>query len=191
MALSEERRYTYADILDWPEDERVELIYGEPYQMAPGPLFTHQTISFALGLQLGKYLEGKKCRALCAPFDVLLFAQDGDYDEDIDTVVQPDVFVVCDPSKWGERRCNGAPDLIIEILSPSTTKHDRITKFNLYQRAGVREYWLVDPRAKVVQVMMLEDGKYYAPTVYTAQDTVPVGVLDDCQIDLRRVFANV
>lgn len=191
MALPQEKRYTYADVLNWPENERIELIDGEPCLMAPGPSFTHQTISFAIGLQLGKYLEGKKCRALCAPFDVLLFGEDCDRPEDADTVVQPDVFVVCDPKKWGNRYCKGAPDLIIEILSSSTRRNDRLTKFNLYQRAGVKEYWIVDPDAKAVLVHTLEDGQYHSPAVYTGNSSVPVGVLEDCQIDLAAVFEGI
>lgn len=191
MALPQEKNYTYADLLDWPEDERVELIYGEPYLMAPGPLFAHQTISFSIALQLGKYLEGKKCRALCAPFDVVLFAGDDDQAENADTVVQPDVFVVCDPSKWHKRYCKGAPDLVVEILSSSTSRHDRITKFNLYQRAGVKEFWIVDPRTKTVMVHTLEDGQYHAPVAYSSNAVVPVGVLEDCKIDLKPVFEGI
>lgn len=191
MAMPKKEHYTYADLLDWPEDERVELIGGEPYQMAPSPSFGHQCVSMALALQLGKYLEGKKCRVLSAPFDVCLFEQEDDELYDIDTVVQPDIFVVCDPGKWGKRRCKGAPDLIIEILSPSTRQHDRLTKFNLYQKAGVQEYWIVDPDEKTVIVMTLEEGQYHAPAAYSANAVVPVGVLEGCRIDLKPVFEGV
>lgn len=191
MALLQEKRYTYADLLNWPDDERVELIDGEPYLMAPAPSPDHQSISWALIVQIGGYLEGKKCRAFHAPFDVRLFEQTGNQSYDVDTVVQPNLSIVCDPNKLDEHGCKGAPDMVVEILSPSSTKHDRITKFNLYQRAGVKEYWIVDPRAKAVQVHTLEDGRYHAAIVYTAQDTVPVGVLEDCRIDLSRVFVDV
>lgn len=191
MALSQEKRYTYADILDWPEEERVELIYGEPYLMAPAPSPNHQSISCALIVQIGGYLEGKKCRAFHAPFDVRLFEEDGNQPHHVDTVVQPDLLIVCDPNKLDRHGCKGAPDLVVEILSPSTMRHDRLLKFNLYQKAGVKEYWIVDPDAKGVMVMTLEEGQYHAPMLYTAQDTVPVGVLEDCRIDLSRVFADV
>lgn len=191
MALPQEKYYTYADILNWPEDERVELIDGEVYMMAPGPSFEHQSISMAIALQLGKHLEGKRCRVLCAPFDVCLFERNDDEPYEADTVVQPDIFVVCDPSKWDKRCCKGAPDLIIEILSPSSRQRDRLTKLNLYQRAGVKEYWIVDPDEKTVIVMTLEDGEHYAPTAYSSQATVPVGVLEDCKIDLGPVFEGI
>lgn len=191
MALSQEKHYTYADILNWPEDEQVELIYGEPYLMAPAPAPNHQSISLALIVQIGGYLEGKKCRAFHAPFDVRLFEKDRDQPRQVDTVVQPDLLIVCDPSKLDKHGCKGAPDMVVEILSPSTMRNDRLLKFNLYQKAGVKEYWIVDPETKVVLVMTLEEGQYHAPLIYTAQDFVPVGVLEDCKIDLSRVFADV
>lgn len=191
MALPQEKSYTYEDILNWPEDERVELIDGEPYMMAPAPSPDHQSISWELVLQIGNYLKGKKCRAYHAPFDVRLFEEDGDQPYNVDTVVQPDLLVVCDPSKLDGHGCKGAPDLIIEILSPSTRQHDRLTKLNLYQRAGVKEYWIVDPEEKTVIVMTLEDGEHYAPTAYSANAVVPVGVLEDCKIDLKPVFEGI
>lgn len=191
MALPQEKYYTYEDILNWPGDERVELIDGEPYMIRSSPSSEHQTISLELILQIGNYLRGKKCRLYHAPFDVRLFEKDGDQPRHVDTVVQPDLLVVCDPSKLDNNGCKGAPDLIIEILSPSTRQHDRLTKLNLYQRAGVREYWIVDPEEKTVIVMTLEDGEHYAPTAYSSNAVVPVGVLEDCRIDLKPVFAGV
>lgn len=191
MALPQEKYYTYEDILNWPGDEQVELINGDVYMMAPAPSPDHQSISWELIVQLGNYLKGKKCRAYHAPFDVRLFEKDGDQPRHVDTVVQPDLLVVCDLSKLDNNGCKGAPDLIIEILSPSTRQHDRLTKLNLYQRAGVQEYWIVDPEEKTVIVMTLEDGEHYAPTAYSSQATVPVGVLEDCKIDLGPVFEGI
>lgn len=191
MALPQEKYYTYEDILNWPGDEQVELINGDVYMMAPAPSPDHQSISWALIVQLGNYLKGKKCRAFHAPFDVRLFEEDGDQPYHVDTVVQPDLLVVCDPSKLDGHGCKGAPDLVIEILSPSTRQHDRLTKLNLYQRAGVQEYWIVDPEEKTVIVMTLEDGEHYAPTAYSSQATVSVGVLEDCKIDLGPVFEGI
>lgn len=191
MALPQEKYYTYADLLDWPENERVELINGEVYMMAPAPSPGHQSISLELSLQIGTYLKGKNCRLYYAPFDVRLFEKDGDQPHHVDTVVQPDLLVVCDPSKLDGHGCKGAPDLIIEILSPSTRRHDRLTKLNLYRQAGVKEYWIVDPDEKTVIVMTLEDGQHYAPTAYSANATIPVGVLEDCKIDLKPVFEGV
>lgn len=191
MALPQEKYYTYEDILNWPGDERVELIDGEPYLIRSSPSSEHQTISLELILQIGSYLRGKKCRLYHAPYDVRLFEKDGDQPYQVDTVVQPDLLVVCDPSKVDSNGCKGAPDLVIEILSPSTRQHDRLTKLNLYRRAGVKEYWIVDPEEKTVIVMTLEDGEHYAPTAYSANARVPVGVLEDCVIDLGPVFAGL
>lgn len=181
-------RYTFADILAWDEDGRVEIIDGEVIMMAPAPARVHQEISFELCRQLGNYLKGKRCRAYPAPFDVRLFEEDGDRPEDVNTVVEPDITVVCDTSKLDERGCKGAPDMVVEILSPSTQRHDRFIKFRLYQRAGVREYWIVDPDSKTVQSFILEDGHYAVKEFGTAGDKMTVNVLEDCVIDLSEVF---
>lgn len=190
MALSQEKRYTYADILDWPKDERVELIDGEIYMMSP-PMRRHQKAAGKIFQQFANYLDGKKCEVYPAPFGVRLFEKKDDPPYNVSTFVEPDITVVCDPDKLDDYGCKGAPDLVVEILSPSTVRHDRLLKFNLYQKAGVKEYWIVDPDAKGVMVMTLEEGQYHAPMLYTAKDTVPVGVLEDCRIDLSTVFADV
>ena len=119
-----------------------------------------------------------------------LFEGDGDAPEDVGTMLEPDVTVVCDPDKLDNIGCKGAPDLVMEILSPSTTRHDCFTKFNLYQRAGVREYWIIDPDDKTVQVFVLEDGRYTAKDFGAAGDTVRVNVLEDCTMDLSQVFTE-
>ena len=125
--------------------------------MAP-PSRTHQEISGALFAQLYNFLDGKKCRVYAAPFAVRLFERDGEAPEDVDTMVEPDLSVVCDSNKLDKHGCKGAPDLVIEILSPSTRRHDRLIKIGLYQRAGVREYWIVDPENKAVQVFLQDGG---------------------------------
>ena len=180
-------RYTFADCLTWDENERIEIINGEAVMMAP-PSRTHQEVSGALFAQLYTFLEGKKCRVYSAPFAVRLFEKDGDTPEDVDTMVEPDISVVCDSSKLDDAGCKGAPDLVMEILSPSTMRHDRFTKFNLYQRAGVREYWIVDPSSNSVQVFVLEDGNYKAQDFGTVGDIIKVNVLDGCFIELSKVF---
>ena len=140
MALpAEKSRYTFADVLKWDESERVEIIDGEVVMMSPPPSRGHQEISGELFAQIYAYLKGKKCKVYAAPFAVRLFEQEGDSPEDVDTVVEPDISVVCDRDKLDQHGCKGAPDMVVEILSPSTRRHDRMTKFNLYQRAGVRE----------------------------------------------------
>ena len=189
MALPvEKERYTFADVLAWPDNERAELINGEVVMMAPAPSRGHQGISFEMCRQFGNYLEGKRCQAYSAPFDVRLFEKDGDTPEDVDTVVEPDITIVCDPSKLDDRGCKGAPDMVVEILSPSTQRHDQLVKLGLYQRAGVREYWIVNPEDRTVQVMLLENGLYRVVDVGTAQDVVKVNSLEGCCLELEKVF---
>ena len=188
MALpAEKERYTFADVLTWPDNERAELIDGEPVMMAP-PTTAHQLISFEIGRQLGNYLEGKKCRAIPAPFAVRLFEKDGDSPEDVDTMVEPDISIVCDSSKLDKHGCKGAPDMVLEILSPSTQRHDRLVKLGLYQRAGVREYWIVSPEEQTVQVFLNKDASLLPHEVYDRQGVAKVNVLDGCFIELSKVF---
>lgn len=189
MALPQQKSYTYADLLSWDDDVRYELIKGEPVMMSP-PYRIHQKISGELYLQIGSYLKGKRCEVYHAPFSVRLFEKDSDAPHTVDTLVEPDLTVICDPGKLDKYGCKGAPDLVVEILSPSTRQHDCLIKYNLYQQAGVKEYWIVDPDKKVVLVHKLVDGQYHAPDAYTAEDTVPVGVLEDCAVDLTAVFSE-
>lgn len=188
MPLPKEKFYTLADALTWDEQDRIELIQGSPVMMAP-PSRAHQKISMALATQLSSYLAGKKCEVYAAPFAVRLFEEKDDRPENVDTLVEPDISVICDPSKLDDIGCKGAPDLIMEILSPSTNRHDKLTKFNLYQQAGVREYWIVDPASKSVQIFVLEDGRYAAKDFGSAEETVRVNVLENCDIDLTQVFS--
>ena len=184
--LPQERRYSYADLLQWDDGTRYELYDGRPLALA-SPSDVHQEISIELSTQLHTYLRGKKCKVYTAPFDARIFEEEGDDPESVDTVLQPDLMVVCDPNKVDRRGVHGAPDLIVEILSPSTAQYDRLIKFNLYQRAGVREYWIIDPTSRVVSTYTLENGKYQA-AAYGADSSVRVGILDDCTIDLSTVF---
>lgn len=189
MALPMEKaRCTFADILTWDECERAEIICGEVVMMSPPPSTTHQEISFELCRQLGNYLKGKQCKAYPAPFAVRLFEADGDRPEDVDTMVEPDISIICDRRKIDKHGCKGAPDMVVEILSPSTQRHDRFVKFSLYQRAGVREYWIIDPDSKTVQSFILEDGHYSVKEFGTAGDKIKVNVLEDCVIDLAELF---
>jgi Uma2 family endonuclease len=175
--------YTYADYLEWDDSERWELIDGVAYAMS-APLTRHQRLLRRFVLLLGNFLEGKPCELFPAPFDVRLDADDYD-----DTVVQPDLLVVCDKTKLDEKGCKGAPDLIIEIISPSSARMDRFLKFNKYQQSGVREYWIVDPETNSVQVCVLEGGRYFV-TAYGDEDDVAVTVLPGCQISLKDVLAE-
>ena len=182
-------RYTFADCLTWGENERIEIINGEAVMMAP-PTRIHQEILMELSRQLANFLEGKKCKVYPAPFAVRLFEKDGDTPEDVDTMVEPDISVVCDHDKLDKHGCKGAPDLVVEILSPSTQRHDRLVKLDLYQRAGVREYWIVDPDSSTVQVFMLKDGYLHPHEVYSEKDIAKVNVLDGCFIELSKVFPS-
>jgi Uma2 family endonuclease len=184
MALESNKHYTWADYLTWDDNVRYELIDGIPYMMSPAPSLAHQTISNELSFQLTSFLKGSPCKLFTAPCDVRLNAADGD-----NTVVQPDLLVVCDKTKLDGKACVGAPDMIIEILSPSTEHRDRVVKLNLYQRAGVREYWMVDPDSRAVHVCILKNNEYIL-RAYTDADTVPVHVLEGCGINLADVFAE-
>ena len=190
MALpAEEPRYTFADALAWGEDERIEIIDGEAFMMAP-PSPVQQEISVELATQLRTFLRGKRCKVYPAPFAVRLFEEEGDRPDDVDTMVEPDITVVCDPERVDRYGYRGAPDLVIEILSPSTRRHDLTIKYQLYQRAGVREYWIVDPVMKVVNVHLLEDGLYNAPEAYTAGAKVPVSLWEGFRMDLSMKSAE-
>lgn len=166
MALPEEsnRRFTYADYQHWPADERWELIDGEAWAMSPAPTVSHQTLLGQLFRQIDEALDGAPCRALISPVNVLLPAS-GESEENSTTVVQPDILVVCDPGKITDRNVLGAPDWIIEVLSPATARYDHLTKRALYQRAGVREYWLVHPVDRVITVYTLQNGQFSPPEI--------------------------
>ena len=191
MALPAEKpRYTFADALTWDEGERAELIDGEVILMAPAPSRVHQGISGEIFRQLGNYLKGKKCKVYAAPFDVRLFEVDGDRPEDVDTVVEPDITVVCDPSKLDERGCKGAPDMVVEILSPSTRKKDLTVKLRKYIGAGVSEYWIVDPDKK--KVVVYDFAHEELPAVYGFDSKIPAGIFKgECEVDFAEIYEYI
>ncbi len=151
-------RYTYADYITWQFDEIVELIKGKIVRMSPVPRMSHQKIVGKIFKKIDDYLLPYKCNVFVAPFDVIL--QKTTSTEKINTVVQPDICVICDEEKIQEAGCFGSPDLIIEILSPTTKKKDYNEKFNLYEENEVREYWLVDPSDKTAEIYVLENQQY-------------------------------
>ena len=183
LKQQESRRYTYADYCEWDDDERWELIDGVPHAMA-APTRSHQSILREIVLQIGPFLRGKTCEMFFAPFDVRLNADTLD-----NTVVQPDIVVFCDESKLDDKGGIGAPDMAIEILSPSTASHDMIRKYMLYMNVGVREYWIVDPATKTVVVHLLEDGTYRG-RAFGETEVVPVTVLEGCEVNLAEVFGE-
>ena len=191
LVLDINKRYTYADYLTWLDGETRELIHGFIHMMSPAPRMTHAIVSKNIYWYLESVVRNNKskCKVFYAPFDVR-FPKGGEtaYDK-IDTVVQPDICVVCDLSKLDERGCCGAPDMIAEVLSPSTNKKDLTKKFALYEESGVKEYWIVYPNDKAVHIFLLqEDGKYDAGAIYELEGKVPVHVFDNYLIDLDDIF---
>jgi len=182
--------YTYGDYLKWDDDERWELIDGIAYNMTPAPSRFHQQVSGELVFQLLSYLRNSSCKVYAAPFDVRLPEGD-ESDEAVRTVVQPDISVICDPSKLDDKGCKGSPDLIVEILSPATARKDMKEKFLRYERAGVKEYWVADPSGKTVSVFKLSGvGLFGRPDVYGEEERIKVGILEDLEIDLKTVFSE-
>ena len=179
QAQNTERRYTYEDYLSWDGEQRWELIDGIRYAMAPAPLRRHQDVLVNLLTAIRIYLRGKSCKVYAAPFDVQLTADD--------TVVQPDISVICDASKFTDRGCKGAPDMVVEILSPSSEVLDLGIKLIKYLEAGVREYWAIDPKERKLFVFMGKDA-LTLPAMYGDKAKVRISVLDDCVIDLADVF---
>lgn len=156
--------YTYGDYAQWSDDARWELIDGAPFCMSPAPNDAHQSISGDLFAAIYNRLEGKPCRVFAAPFDLLL--PDGDEpDAKVKNVFQPDLLVVCDRKKRTGRAVRGAPDLVVEILSPSTSMMDFVRKKDIYERHGVPEYWIVDPESEEVAVLTLGEGGRWNPPV--------------------------
>lgn len=180
-------RHTYADYRQWPEDVRYELIDGYAYAMGPAPARRHQEVAGEIFRQIADALEGSPCRPYIAPFDVRLPRSD-EADDAVDTVVQPDLSVICDKAKLDERGCRGAPDWIIEVLSPATAGHDQIVKRALYERAGVREYWLVHPVDRIVSIYLLLDGAYGKPAVQELEGSTAAQAVPGVVIDWARVM---
>ena len=190
LNLDESKRYTYADYLTWLDDKRRELINGFIHLMS-APVRVHAYISTELSTLFRLFIKKRKgkCHIYHAPFDVRLPLNNETSDDKIYNVVQPDICVVCDLSKLDEKGCIGAPDLIVEVLSPSTLKYDWNYKFTLYETAGVKEYWIVDPKAKIVNVFLLQaDGKYDLGTVYECNQKAPVHIFKGLEIDLNKLF---
>jgi Uma2 family endonuclease len=175
--------YTYADILEMDEHVRAEIIDGELFMMAP-PATGHQIISRELLGQLWQFLRGKPCQVFPAPFGVRLFPRADLRD---DTFLEPDIVVICDSAKITKAGCEGAPDMVVEILSPSNTRHEMLSKFKKYLAAGVREYWVVDGDEKTVEIHILEQGRYVI-SVAEGSDEVPVTTLPGCTIKLQDLW---
>lgn len=186
------KKYTYSDYLTWQFDDMVELIRGKVYKMSPAPGSPHQGVSSELHYFIRHYLKRRKCRVFAAPFDVVLpLPEEMQTSKKSNTVVQPDICVICDLSKITRKGCTGAPDWIIEILSKGTAKKDITEKFDVYQNAGVREYWIVHPDEETVLAYVLDEkGKYQLirQTPFVKGEKVPVSVFENFEINLDEVF---
>ncbi|MDR3296629.1 MAG: Uma2 family endonuclease [Prevotellaceae bacterium] len=184
------RRYTFADYLTWVDDTRRELVNGIVKLMSPAPSRAHQDISRELVLSLANKIKRYRgrCKVYYAPFDVRLPQHGTTADDQIYTVVQPDICVVCDLSKLDEHGCLGAPDLVVEVQSVATAKYDLDEKFHIYQEAGVKEYWVVVPAEGLLAFILQPDGSYAKGVVYHKTDKLPIHIFDGVELDLTRVF---
>ena len=193
VILDKKKRYTYADYLTWQDGKTRELLDGFIHLMSPAPTLTHAKISRRIFIPLANHIDkyNGNCQVFTAPFDVRLPQNGETADDKIYTVVQPDICIICDENKLDERGCLGAPDMIVEILSLSTQKYDLNEKFNLYEAARVKEYWVVSPKEKGVNVFILQDdGKYDNGTVYEGEVSISVEILQGLSLSTKNIFED-
>ena len=188
--ISEYGKYSYADYLTWQFEEMVELIRGKVFRNAAAPRRIHQKISGRVFTKIFNHLEKQLCEVYEAPFDVRLPLK-SKKNEDIDTVVQPDICVICDLSKLDELGCIGAPDLIIEILSPGNNKKDLIYKYDVYEEAGVKEYWIIHPSEQTLLAYTLIEGKYSPSRLLTSSNFIESQSLPGFILDLEYIFNDL
>jgi Uma2 family endonuclease len=183
------KSYTYADYLKWQFDERLELIKGKIFKMSPAPSVAHQRISGRVFLKLGNYLAGKPYEVFNAPFDVRLTRTIND--AQVTTVLQPDVCVICDPAKIDARGAVGAPDIVVEILSPGNNNKELQNKYEVYEEAGVQEYWIIHPSERTFLKYTLINGTYMASRLLTGGDNVTTPILPGFVLDLEELFRDI
>jgi len=182
--------YSYADYMKWPFIERLELLRGKIFKLS-APNTSHQKVGGKLYFELYGFLKGKTCQVFIAPFDIRLPVKNRKKDDEITTVVQPDICIVCDPAKIDARGVCGAPDLIVEILSPGNSKKELRLKHEIYEESGVREYWVIDPTEEFLMVFLpATDGKFMAPKIYTPGDRLATDVVPGFTIDVAEIFRN-
>jgi Uma2 family endonuclease len=182
------KTYTYADYLNWQFQERVELIKGCIKKMSPAPSRKHQQVSSNIHGIFHNTLKGKSCHLFHAPFDVRLPIPNKTKDT---TVVQPDICIICDESKLDDKGCNGAPDLIVEIISAGNAKHDADTKFKLYEEAGVKEYWMVYPEEKNIFLYYLSHQLYIGTKPFTEGEILQSKTFPDLKIPVDDIFEKI
>lgn len=187
LPLRDQQHHTYGEYLTWHDGLRWELIDGEAYLMSPAPTPTHQRLTGELFRQIADALEGHRCEVFITPFDVRL-PQGDEADALVDTVVQPDLTIVCDPRKIDERGCRGAPDWVIEVLSPTTAAHDQTKKLAVFERAGVRECWFVHPTDRTVAVYLLQGAAYGRPAISELEGSLAAHTMPGVVIDWQRAL---
>lgn len=180
--------YSYADYLTWQFEEMVELIHGKIFKKAAAaPRRSHQMVSGILFNKFFNFLEGQKCHVYSAPFDIR-FPKESKADKDVYNVVQPDISVICDLSKLDDRGCIGAPDLVVEILSPGNSQTELRYKYSLYEEFGVKEYWIIHPIEFTLFIYILKDGKFQSSRPFTSGDLITSKVLPGFQLELKDIF---
>jgi len=188
--LDYSKTYTYADYLQWDFEERIELIKGRIFKMSPAPGSAHQEISGNIYFAFKLYLLKKPCKVFSAPFDVRL-PRKSKNNQDLITVVQPDICVICDPSKIDERGCLGAPDIVVEILSPGNNKTELQNKYEVYEESGVQEYWIVSPQDKTFfRYTLNSEGAYFPSKLLTFESEVTTPILPGFVLNLEAVFKD-
>ena len=182
--------YTYADYLQWKFEERLELFRGKIFKLS-APNTKHQDISGNIFVPISLFLKNKPCKVFAAPFDVRLPVKNKKKDDEVTTVVQPDICVICDETKLDTRGCCGAPDLVVEILSPGNSKKEIRLKHELYEEAGVKEYWIVNPEEENIVVFVLNgEGKFSGLKMYAGDDTIQRFAVPGLNINLTEIFTN-
>lgn len=192
-AIDYSKRFTYGDYKAWSDGERWELIDGEAFSMSPSPTTRHQAILLRLAMELGAFLKGRPCRLFIAPLDVLLPGP-AQSDYETNTVVQPDILVVCDAAKLSEGFVRGPPDLVVELLSPNTEKRDLKDKYELYERSGVREYWVIEPAACWLRRYLRGEDGHFGQALYRqrgdGKGLAASNILEGFDFDLEELFAT-
>lgn len=184
------KNYTYADYLQWKFEERIELIKGRIFKMSPAPSSFHQEIAVEITRVLANYLKSKVCKVYSAPFDVRL-TKKSLVNEDVTTVVQPDICVVCNLSKIDQRGCIGAPDIVVEILSPGNNKIELQNKYDVYEENGVKEYWIVSPQQKTfLKYSLNQEGIYFASKLLPSNAEVTTPILPGFVLSLEELFKD-
>ncbi len=188
--LDQNKTYTYADYFKWKFEERVELIRGKVFKMSPAPNRKHQELTGDVFYELRRFLNNNSCSVYVAPFDVRLPRKSKD-DKDIVTVLQPDICVVCDRTKLDDKGCVGAPDIVVEVLSPGNNAKELRNKYEVYEEAGVKEYWVISPQDETFTLYSLEDGRFRPSKGMVAGEVVKSAVLDGFELDLEALFSKL